>query len=490
MKIPSLSLTALAVSPFLAAGSDHDHGECTHGILYVSDKDSSTVRGYDLDGDLSNLAEVATITGLQGDGALAMDTTPSGLYVVATYWGSEETGWQDGVVNFINTGTELHDDHMDTGTPSVLPKAQLDCSPVWHFAGHAGQISLYCDGSMAKKVNSSFYILDESLLGEGVNPYLFNNSLVGSHHGIAIPLSTTRVLHSLALDERIRGDENASSLPDHFQVVDPEGNVMHELTNSSDPSSHCTEYHGGSVVDNTVYMCCADKVLVIKFDPNADTITTRTINFPSTISDAHRCGSIYTSSKSKYVVSDYADWDDYVPHLAAFPKDATDLTDSDVLVLGETGQCEFKFEHAEGEYLVVLLSTGVVEFYSYARPDGWELEASTTIEGITDCENATLVVGYMQAFVSVHATKTIYAIDMSHIDHGEGVEVSSTVLDFSPNDMTVGAVPSGFGCDGHEEHDNEGEGDNGAATKAPSSAAFRQALVPVMLMAAAFGIVS
>jgi hypothetical protein len=483
MKFAFLSFTAFAFSPVLVTGAE----ECSHGILYVSDAEAQAVYGYGLDSGLSDLTKVAEVTGLQGAGALALDTTNSGLYLVATYWGVDTKDYQDGVVNFIDTGVELHNGHLDTGAPSVLTQAQLDCGPVWHVSGHAGYIALYCDGSFDNKVNSTFYIMEESALGSGGSPYLVNYTLAGSHHGIALPVSSTRFLHSVALSDRISGNENATSLPDHFQVIDMEANVVVELKDSSDPSSHCAAYHGGSAVDNAIYMCCEDKILVVEFDPDTTTFERRVIDFPDTISEAHRCGSIYTTSQSKFVVSDNADWyaDVYAPHLTAFPKDATEITDADVLVLGETGQCDFGIEHAVGEYVAVLQHNGLVEFYSYARPDGWKLEASASVEGVTECD-AVLLVGNMQAFVAVPKTKMLYSMDLQHIAHGEGVEVSTLALGFTPNDMTVGGVPPEFACGHHEEGDKEG--DSVEENKA-SSAPFCKAIVPFMLLAAAFGIV-
>jgi hypothetical protein len=159
------------------------------------------------------------------------------------------------------------------------------------------------------------------------------------------------------------------------------------------------------------------------------------------------------------------------------------------MVLGKTGQCDFGIEHAVGEYVAVLQYNGLVEFYLYAHPNGWKLEASATVEGVTECD-AVLVVGNMQAFVAVPKTKMLYSMDLQHIAHGEGVEVSTLSLGLTPNDMTVGGVPPEFACGHYEEGGTEGdkEGDSVEENKA-SSALFRKAIVPFMLLAVAFGIV-
>ena len=473
--VEPFSLFAFILS-FLIASQEAVNAQvaCTHGMLYVSDNDTTTIHIFDLDNDLDELTETATITGLQGEAGQAVDTTNSGVYVMSTYWGSEDNNYLDAFVNFIDTGASkaVHDGmyNLTQETPKVLKNAYLDCGPVWNVVGHAGHIGLFCDGFMEDNINSTFYVLDESLLGEDVNPFLYNMTLQGTQHGLAIPMDATHVFHSIANIDRINGAINATELPETFQLVDSEGTLIHNLTDTSDPLSHCHEYHGSSAINNDIYLCCHENLLLVEFDPATLDYSSRILTYPDTISDAHRCASVTTTEKSGYVVSDYADWysDVYAPHLLAFPKGATEISDADVLVFGDAGQCYYEFEQSKGEQIVTLLPNGTAQVYSYGSPDGWKLDAETNFENVASCEDVMLVVGYMQFFVAIPSTKTLYAVEMDHAVHGE-LEVSSIVLPFTPFDMAVAGVPEDLGC--ADSHDDDGSHDDGASPNGEGSAA-------------------
>jgi hypothetical protein len=463
-------LAALLVGPTSSHGDGED---CTRGMLYVSEKNSTAIHVYDLNGNLmkeNGLEETNTISSaeIRGGPGQALHATESGLYIMSTFWGSEEADYQDGHVNFINTGAtvEDHGDHSHptvSGDPTVLSNVYLACGPTWHAAEHGGYIALYCDGSFDKGVNSTYYILEEaSLADDPVDPFLLTASLEGSHHGIAIPVNSNRVLHSLATPERVNRLNTSESLPYAFQVVDYDKNLVLRLANLSDPSAHCAAYHGSAAIDNVFFFCCEDKVLAIELDEASQNFSSRVLTFPDTISSAHRCGSVHArgGTTGSYVVSDYADWDAdrYAPHLLAFPRDATELSDADVLVLGEEGQCQFELEQSQAEHLVVLLPNGTVQAYTYGRPDGWALVGQAVLMGISECSDATLTLGYGQAFVSVSDAKILYSLDLTHLEHGGEIEVSSTTVPYTPSYLAVAAVPKGTACIAMDDHRSDVSG--------------------------------
>ena len=102
-----------------------------------------------------------------------------------------------------------------------------------HFEANAGRLGIFCDGSFSRSINSSVWVIDESALESGESPtILYNATLPGSHHGVAIPVFENHLLYSVALPERISRSANGSdySLPSHFNVIEiPSGTIIHQL---------------------------------------------------------------------------------------------------------------------------------------------------------------------------------------------------------------------------------------------------------------------
>lgn len=470
----------------------HGTGDCTNGMLFVSDTNSSTLHVYNVSQRLDQpLSEIHTITNLKGGAGQAVEATANGLHVISTYWGSEEADYQDGFVNFINTGVTAEDHgnhaHLDYAEISVLENVFLACGPVWHAAHHAEYLSLYCDGSFDNGVNTTIYVLQEgSLSDDPKNPFVYNGTIPGSHHGIAIPVDANHILHSLPTTDRLNRVNGSDSLPDAFQVLNyKDGTVVLSLNDTGSAESHCKAFHGSTAVKNTFYMCCEDKVLVVQYDSAGGSFTTRALEFPDAISSVHRCGSNHATAKSDYVVTNYADWnaDVYAPHLMAFPNNATEIVDADVLVFGDVGQCEYAFEQSVADHLIVLLPNGTLQAYSYGRPDGWKLGGEVDIDGISTCDDATMAVGYGQAFVAVSAARTIFSIDLTHLGHdhdlGDGADHSLTAVptqvSYAPAHMTVSGVPHGTACVSEASEVEGGGSGTGPTSAAPDARSWRTA---------------
>jgi hypothetical protein len=422
--------------------------ECSHGLLYISEagKDITVpvLHIFELDHDLATLKENSTLTGFAGKPNQALGSTETGRYLTSTYWGNKTNGYKDGVVNFVDTGVskESHGDHfhIDQVAPTIV-NTKLECGPVWHSWSHSGRVTLFCDGNRTENITSTFFLIDESLLGNSTNAIVYNKSLEGSHHGMAVPMDTSHVLHSLYDADHEWGS-------DLLVVADLQGNVIHRLDNMDDPKSHCTDYHGGGAIDNTVVMCCADKALGVDYNPNSNAVNTRVLTFPDTYGAKHRCGEIHPSKMNKYAIGDFSDWDaePYQAHLMAFPIDATVITDKDVIIV-EGGICKFDLEKSAEKHVVAMAKNGTVFVFEYGRPNGWIKVASVEGAkfGLTDCDNANFTVGYTQFFVSEWSSKKLFMVDMSKVNSGS-LDIKSMQLLYTPGEMIVGGVPTGAGC--------------------------------------------
>jgi hypothetical protein len=447
----SLSLLLFFVTLTIQTVYGHDgEQECSHGILFISEAGDATIPAihvYPITDDLSYLTKSSTLTGFDGKFGQYLSSTESGKFITSTYYGDDALGYKDGVVNFINTGisTSNHDDHVHINRvePTIVSDTKILCGPVYHAWSHLGRITLFCDGAKTMNITSTYYVLDESLIGTGTNAILYNQTLDGSHHGMAVPIDTSHILHSLYDPAHEWGS-------DFFAVTDLQGTTLTSLDNITDPNSHCGDYHGGGVVDNTVVMCCYDKVLGVDLDPDTDTVSTRVLYYPeTTLSELHRCGDAYTSNMNKYAITDYSDWEatPVETHLMSFPMNATDITEADVLIVDYGGVCKIEFEKSTEKHIVTIARNGTVLVYQYGRPNGWKMVASVPGEqfGIKDCKNATLAVGYMHFFINVPSTKKLYSIDMTYVNIGI-LKTTSIDLPYTPGPMVVSGVPTGLGC--------------------------------------------
>lgn len=123
-----------------AAGA---HGSCTHGKLYVSEADSTTVHVFDLTGSVENMVPEQTLSDIPGGPELYFGQTGSMRTVAAIYRGVPDNGYIDGTVSFLDTGlrTENHGDHYDYEylPPSLLADAGFSCARPIHFVPHSGK---------------------------------------------------------------------------------------------------------------------------------------------------------------------------------------------------------------------------------------------------------------------------------------------------------------------------------------------------------------
>jgi hypothetical protein len=330
---------------------------------------------------------------------------------------------------------------------------------------------------MEANISTSGFIIDESMLSADANAesaIIATYELEGSHHGVGIPINDGVVLQSLATMDRIAQVNGTSSLPSTFQVVDYDGNVLEQFGDTSDPSQSCYEFHGSSHIGNKYFFACSHDpeqhggIFVVEYDETTQTFSTSHLLYPETALSNHRAGGILAHDESGYVVTDFADWEAelYAPHLMAFHGDESVLSSDRVLVLGESGQCEYGFELAEGKLIVVLLPNGKVQVYELPT---WQMLAEADVfPAFTDgCPwPAPFATGYMQAFTFTN--QTLIALDLAHVYDGE-IDVHKLELDFAPYNMAVAGVPEGFVCHGEHEH-NHGNEDTSGNTEEDGSA--------------------
>jgi hypothetical protein len=480
--------------------------ECTHGKLFLTDSTSMKVVSIALDDNVTDLVvtEMPSSVTLDGSPPLVLNHVVDSLVLTAAYVGSEEQNMTDGVVNLIHTGVELETQgehtHIHSDVPYKIVNAEIGCGPAYHPHSGNGLLVVQCDGSNAAQpsVNTTVLVFDESKLSSSANDssaILAEYKLAGSHHGAALPVDDGVILHSLATADIINGVANASSLPEGFQVVDYQGTVMKQIADPTDPNMSCFDFHGSAHLDDTYYFACSRDleehggVLIVEYNDDSQDFTTRHVKYPNDPDlPNHRAGGIAAHHDNPYIVTDFADWDaeGSASHLWAFEATATESSDDGILNLGSVGHCEYGFEQANGEWVVVLLKDLSVQVYEPGP--SWTKVAEVKLEGepYDECPwPGPLAVGYMQAFV--FRNKTLYVLDLEHVEHDGTIGVSSLDLGFDPYSMTIAGVPEGYACGVHQDHsdhdedhhdeddhDEDGDGDSdeesGAASANDSSA--------------------
>jgi hypothetical protein len=353
-------------------------------------------------------------------------------------------------------------------TPTVVSNGAFRCARPVHFERNNGQVGVFCDGSFSGFVNSSVFVIDESAVTDtnGENPIVFNQTILGSHHGVAVPVNDNHLLHSVAAPERINRSGNASdyTLPSFFEIVDmASGAVLHQLNDTGSLDTHCAGYHGAAYFENTIILACDDShggVVIVNYSEATDVYTSRALLYPSpTTFDGHRSAHFEQHKKSDYIIGDFNDGEETFS-LIAFQASDTTLTDMNVLPLS-TLQCGFAYEKSAGEVILILMPDGMLYSYEFDSATGWmKIAELLVVESMTACSEAIFVVGYVHAFVIVtDETPTIYAVDLHHVHEGEMTYTTSSI-DFTPYSAVVGGVPPLVACS-FEAHDHDHDHDHG-----------------------------
>jgi hypothetical protein len=440
----------------------HEEGSegCTHGKLYMVDNTTSKL--YVFDGvasnelDSLNAAEAVSLP-VTGAGQLILQSSGSGKEVVVMYRGDVTQGYQDGFVEFLDSGVvaEDHDSHAHVmyqeGYPKRIPNAAFSCARAIHYVRHHDKIAIFCDGSYDHdpQVNSTVWVVEETKFGATESAIVYSEILQGTHHGVVIPVDDDHLLYSLAHENRTNREENADlfGLPDTFQVVDYQGNVLHSIDDTSNKDTHCTGFHGSAANDNTFALACnADHggIVIVDYQETTETYASRALSYPVDDKFAgHRTGSFDDHPQADFIVGNFATREDF--HLMAFSKDSTTLTSQNVLTLPDR-QCTFAFELGQGKVVLVFMPNGFLHAFEWNGNQWNELAKEEVVPGMAACSEAVFTPGVGQAFLVTPETKTLYAVDLARVHEGE-IKIYTSTLPFFPSGMIVAGLAKEYLCD-------------------------------------------
>lgn len=454
---------ALAAIYLATSILDHVHGEeaCTRGRLFVSDT-SSTVHVFELD-DLSSLSTpFHSITAPGGEG-INLQSSGSDKHIATIFRGTASDGFTDGIVAFHDAGisAEDHFDHFDVikSNPSTISNARLSCSRPIHYVTHDDKIAIFCDGSFEEpQVNSSVWVVDETKFGMSESAVVFNKTLEGSHHGVAVPVDDDHVMYSLASADRANRVPEASSLPATFRVVDYSGNELHAIADESSPDTSCMGFHGSAATSNRFALACDENhggILLVDYEESTGSYASRALMYPDGFAE-HRTGSFAKHPNAEYIIGNFDGPDDSF-NLMAFKHSDTSLSPNQVLTLPET-PCAYALERSGGEVVLALLQNGMVHAFKFEGEMWEELANQQVVPNMPNCTGALLRTGAASAFVMYQPSNTIYALDLAHVEEGE-IEVMASTLSFTPFDGVVAGFPSEIACSIHhhdEDHSSVG----------------------------------
>ena len=366
-------------------------------------------------------------------------------------------GYADGHVVFLTSGTELHEDHLDVEEPALLANTAFDCARAIHFVPHDGKVAIFCDGNFGEtaqeEIASTVWVLDESkFTADNTSAIVFEETLAGSHHGVAIPVDDDHVLYSLASPDRIQrteaGSARAGALPATFQVTSYDGTVMHSLTDTTSKDLSCAGFHGESGKENRFALACDDQhggILLVDYNPEASSYTSRALSYPDGF-EGHRTGSFQGHLKGEYTIGNFAGPD--ANYLMAFTHEETTLTEKHMYDVGAVAQCAFAYEKSMTELVLLMKPDGVLEAVQFSEEDGsWKkLAELEVIPGMEDCSGILFEAGFGEAYVIQTAEQTLHVIDLSKVYSGK-MTVSEAALGFEAFDLEVAGVPDGTACD-------------------------------------------
>jgi hypothetical protein len=457
-------LTVLTPNLFTFAVGSGDHGdeaECTHGKLYITSRNNTNVYVYDLNKSLQSLFNENTVTlPSTSTNEIFLEGLADSMFVMAVYRGTSNVGYTNGVVNWISTGFYQldHGDHYHIvyNAPTVDAKSKIACARPIHTADNDGKFALFCDGSFEyePQVNTTIWVLDEAKLGTGVNAVIHNKTLLGSHHGIAIPVDDDHIMYSLATTDRVNRNPNVSfanpwaSTPWTFQVTNYNGNVLHSIGDTMNKDMYCTEYHGSAHKGNMFAFACDGSIhggmLIVTYLPATETYTSRALFYPPGFGN-YRSDTLISHELSPYIIGNFAN---YVSTNYLFAFEMTDtgsLTNSSLLQL-PMRHCAFEFEKSDGDHVLLFMPDGSLSAYTFDKVSSWKSVAKVTVvPGMTTCSQAAFVPGHVQAFVLHYSTSTVYAIDLEDVATGM-MTIVTTSLPYTPLSGVVAGAPELYSC--------------------------------------------
>jgi hypothetical protein len=475
-------LASVSLEPAVSSHSESSNSDCTHGRLFIADADSANVHAYEIDGSDHKATLINTIETFSTVGPQFLQTSSTDGTVTVLYRGMEENSYLDGTVSFIRVGVAptshgVQGFPVEKVDPSLVDGFHVKCARPIHHVAHDEKIAVFCDGAFfddsvnSTVVNSTVWVVDERLFGEGQQPLVFTQELAGSHHGVVVPVDDNHILVSVATPERVARAADSGALPDGFTVYDYDSQVLHGLNEVEDPSRSCLGFHGSGVVSGTfVFACDQDHggILVVDYGEQTSTYTSRALSYPDAF-QAHRTGSMEYSPFSELVVGNFADRATNDFKLVSFaPKDQQGAIVEDQILNLAAAQCAFQFERSNGEdILLVWMPTG--NLLVYAIHPEWMLIANIqVIADMTACDGTMMTAGQGHAYVMQgESLIDVYIHDLN------SPEIDISALGFTPSSAVVAGVPAGHVCDAPHFPDTP------ATNSVDGWVSIEQALVPV-----------
>ena len=460
MKFSAATLSLL-LAPSATVLADN-HASCTHGKLYLLDDTTSDVHVIDVSkGNLENLSVEGKVTLPESGAGGLVYYGPPGDPLVVQFRNTPQTGF-DGWVRVIDTGFEptCGDDDSITieyEAPEVAGNAIMDdCYLPIHQVRHDNKVAIFCDGQNLEvdPTNTTIYIVDNTKIGTDAESAIQRKLVLpGAHHGVAIPVDDGHVMHSIASQGRIDRVPGSPGLPATFQVVNDAGEIIHELTDTSDPDLHCAGFHGSASVDNTFLLGCDEVhggVLLVNYDPETETYESRAVEYPSGPEyDDLRVGSFAYHKSSPYAVGRFAQRNGNQTYLIALDYESTTIDESKILAMPEfVDPCGWMFEAGAGKHFLTYMPDGNLIVWKIEDGSFVKVMEQMVVPGVNNtCTGIAFTVGIEQAFVAIPENQTLIALDLHEVDNGE-IEMFESQLPFTPTGMLVSGFSLEAACGG------------------------------------------
>lgn len=233
-----------------ADGDDHggDVRIDSAGRLAVADKDSATVRVWELDD-----GKVVQSVALDNTPS-ALYTSPGGRYALATQRPQDLTQYIDGGLWREDHGNHLHDYRKP---PSLMAWRLSGVRPT-HYQSHGSRAALFMDGVDAEGKKAEIVTLTDASLGQGQADS--RTPLALAMHGTAEPVGDY-----LLTTHRVAG--SSSTLPVQVELHRRSGNG-YSFVQRFEPL--CPNLHGSASNARYTAFGCSDGVLVIAHGANGN----------------------------------------------------------------------------------------------------------------------------------------------------------------------------------------------------------------------------
>eukprot|EP00048_Salpingoeca_helianthica_P006132 m.95245 g.95245 ORF g.95245 m.95245 type:complete len:733 (+) comp13887_c1_seq2:516-2714(+) len=264
-----------------------------YGRLLATDAVDNQVFTFDID---SGSWHMQIVNGIVG-GSTLPTATADGRFAVATSRGGD-------AIQFLDTGMRLvqdpHGSVVVRGPPSLAAASFSSESP-GHVESRFGWVVVFFDGTLNVARSSPNHqgslavAFLESQLGlpiDQVQPRVIFRDF--AQHGNAWPTGDCRFIRSISVAN--------NSLPNSFEMVDLNGNVLQSFPNA------CVRYHGYTAINGFEVAGCGSRdegaghVMVLQYQASAGRSNLMQMSYPH---PNLRSGTIYGNADMSYAIGNY-----------------------------------------------------------------------------------------------------------------------------------------------------------------------------------------